>query len=188
MSTRNVVIALVLGALAALLLWRGSTEVALLAETVAGFVMRALGKDEQARRLQLLPNVRLALDGLRLELEEVHHIKTYVGSTLRTPKEQAAAVAASASDTQQSWHLLARAVDMYVIDPDTGLPDRAGKRTDLYLQMHRSAVGWGFRGIAFDLATGAKKYLKSGKWDGGHLEFPEGMTWAQAAAVGGAIG
>jgi len=182
MSKKHVVFLLVIGAAIAVLLYKGP-------DAVVQFVMRALGKAEEARRQLLIPSARLALDGLRLELEEQHGIQTFVGSTLRTPSEQSVLVAGKASDTNQSWHLLGRAVDLYPIDPATGKPDLDGRRGELYLQMHRVAPNWGWRGIAYaDLATGKKKYLKSGVWDGGHLEFPEGMTWAQASTVGRAIG
>jgi hypothetical protein len=76
-------------------------------------------------------------------------------------------------------------VDLYPIDPETGQPDLNGKRTELFRIMHERAELHGWRGIAFN-ADGTKRYLNTSKgrvWDGGHLEFPEGLTWAQAEAV-----
>lgn len=190
MSRKHVLLLLAIGALVALLLYKGPDKVA---ATVEEWVMRALGKSEAARRAQLLPSAQLALDGLRLQLEEAHGIQTFVGSTLRTTNEQSVLVKGGASDTEASWHLLGRAVDLYVIDPATGQPDMKARTAqpsqgDLYLKLHQVAAEWGWHGIAYDLATGKKKYLKSGAWDGGHLEYREGMTFAQAAAVGRSIG
>jgi hypothetical protein len=187
MNRKYVFLLLALGAVVALLLHKGADSVG---AAVVGFVMRALGKAEDARRQLLIPAARDALDALRRDLEENHGVKTFVGSTLRTATEQAVLVKGKASDTNQSWHLLGRAVDLYPINPDTGKPDLDGRRGELFLKMHQVAVGHGWRGIAYsDLETGRRKYLKNGNWDGGHLEFPEGMTWAQAQArAGKAIG
>lgn len=182
MSRKHVLLLLALGALAAFLLYKGP-------DAVVEFVMRALGKAEAARRAQLVPSAQLALDGLRLELEERHGIRTFVGQTRRTSSEQKVLVAGGASDTEQSWHLVDRAVDLYLVDPATGDPDLNAKLPDsMWLTMHQVANRWGWRVPFRDLTTGKRKYLKSGAWDGGHLEYREGLTFAQAATVGRAIG
>lgn len=177
---------LVLGIVVAVLLWRGPAVV----DQAVAFVMRALGKKEEANRQALIPSARAALDSLRLELEQQHGIKTFVGSTRRTPAEQAVKVEANLSTTNNSWHLLGRAVDLYPIDPKTGQWDSAGRTWDtLFRKMHELAPRHGWRGLAFN-PDGSRRYLVmrdgSRKWDGPHLEFPEGMTFAQAQRKGAA--
>jgi hypothetical protein len=192
MRTRHVhvVVALILGAVAALLLWQGPERVADAIDALEAIVMRALGKKEAANRLELLPQVRDALDAVRAELA-AEGIETFIGSTYRTVEQQAAAVANRASDTEQSWHRLRRAVDLYPIDPETGFWDGEGRTWDtLFRRMHDVAAAHGFRGIAFvgPGGQGARKFLSSGRWDGGHLEYREGLTWAAAAEAQGVIG
>jgi hypothetical protein len=158
--------------------------IVLLGGGAAVLAIRELGKSEAARRLTLIPAARAALDDLIEDLAKLG-VQVFVGSTRRTPTEQSVAVSSGASSTQQSWHLLDRAVDLYPIDPETGQPDLNGKRTELFRIMHERAELHGWRGIAFN-ADGTKRYLNTSKgrvWDGGHLEFPEGLTWAQAEAV-----
>lgn len=147
--------------------------------------MRKLGESEASRRAKLIEEAREALDELRAELA-AEGIETFVGSTLRTATEQAGKVAVGSSTTSQSWHLLGRAVDLYPIDPDTGQADMNGKLwSTLFRRMHELAPRFGWRGLAFN-ADGSRRYLKrsdgSTFWDGGHLEFPGGMTWAAASA------
>lgn len=146
-------------------------------------VVRALSASEASRRAKLIEEVRLALDELRAELA-AEGIETFVGSTLRTTSDQALNVSNGTSATSQSWHLLGRAVDLYPIDPITKQPDLDGRTWDtLFRRMHELAPHHGFRGLAFN-ADGSRRYLTTSKgkiWDGGHLEFPGGMTWAVAA-------
>lgn len=146
--------------------------------------LRALGKTEAANRAKLIEEAREALDDLRAELA-AEGIETFVGSTLRTEDEQSGLVLVGASATNQSWHLLRRAVDLYVIDPATKQPDLNAKLWDtLYRRMHQVAPRFGWTGIAFN-PDGSKKYINTSagkKWDGAHLEFRGGMTWATAAA------
>ncbi len=128
----------------------------------------------------LLPQVRDALAELRRRLK-AKGIDTMVGSTKRTPAQQEGVIADGASATTRSWHLLGRAVDLYPFGPD-GKADLAGKYTDRFRTMHAEAKALGFRGLAFN-ADGSKRFITTSKgqtWDGGHLEFPEGMTYAQA--------
>jgi hypothetical protein len=139
---------------------------------------------EEARAQQLLPQVQTALqqvqDALRAE-----GIDTYIGSTRRNQAEQDANVAKGVSATKNSWHLLGRAVDLY--PKVNGQPDLQGKNVDLFRRMHEVAAQYGWRGLAFN-PDGSKRYINTVKgkvWDGGHIEFPEGMTFAQAARAGG---
>jgi hypothetical protein len=143
---------------------------------------------EEARAQQLVPAAYVALSRLRAALLALG-IRVYVGSTRRTESEQDANVAKGVSATKQSWHLLGRGVDLYPYDPSTGKPDLQGRRVELFQRMHSEAAKLGWHGIAFN-PDGTKRYItttKDGKkkqvWDGGHLEFREGMTFAQAAAL-----
>lgn len=141
---------------------------------------------EQARAQQLLPQVQRALQQLQDALR-AEGIDTYIGSTKRTEAQQAAVLAKGTSSTKNSWHLLRRAVDLYPRDPKTKQPDLNGKNVALFKRMHDLAVKFGWRGLAFN-PDGSKRYITTSKgkvWDGGHLEFPEGMTFAQAAKAGG---
>lgn len=144
-------------------------------DRVGELVLRVLGQKEAANRAALEPDVRVALDGLRSDLAR-EGIETYIGSTLRTPAEQAAKeVQGSSTTATNSWHLVGRAVDLIPIDPATGQPDREGTKLELFKRMHAFAPGWGFRGLAFH-PDGTVRYLKrkdgSKFWDGGHLEHP----------------
>lgn len=191
MRPKHVVVALILGAIAALLLWQGPERLADAVDAIEAFVMRALGKKEAANRLELVPEARDSLDVVREELARVHGIDTLIGQTFRTPQQQAVRVATGASDTEQSWHLIRRAVDLYPIDPATGQWDADGRTWDtLFRTMHDVAASHGWRGIAFagPGGQGARKFLRSGKWDGGHLEYRGGLTWAEAARREGFIG
>lgn len=113
-------------------------------------------------------------------------IKLKIGQTVRTGAQQQTAVDTGHSSTSHSWHLLRRALDVYPYDPVTGLPDMDGKNLELFRTMHRVAKGFGFEGLAFN-PDGSRRYLinKQGKkyWDGGHLQFPQGMTYAAALAA-----
>jgi hypothetical protein len=152
--------------------------------TVAPLVEQAVSTVTEKIRLSgLIPSVQNAVAMLRSELDSIG-IRTFVGSTLRSPEDTAKNIAeGKASATlKHSWHELGRAIDLYPYDPETGRPDLDGKRTDLFLEMHVRAPKYGFRGLAFD-PSGNKRFLNTtrGKvWDGGHLEFPEGLTWEQA--------
>lgn len=148
---------------------------------------------EQARAQQLVPAAQIALARTQEALRDEFDIDTYVGSVRRNSAQQAANVAKGVSATQRSWHLLDRAVDLYPKLPD-GKPDLDGKQTEKFRTMHEVAKRFGWRGLAFN-SDGSKRYIittKDGKqhkvWDGGHIEFPEGMTWEQAShQKGGAV-
>lgn len=157
--------------------------VLLLLVLLAGAGVSIVASTAESKRLALLqPQVAAAVVRLQRSLEE-SGIKTYVGSTLRTDLEQQSAHDAGASATLDSWHEVGRAVDLYVYGPD-GKVDRAGEHINLYRAMHDKAKRFGFRGIAFN-ADGSPRYINTAKgkvWDGGHLEYREGMTFAAAAA------
>jgi hypothetical protein len=172
----------------AVLLATGGTAAVVRKRSVGGRGGHLL-TSEEARMAQLLPQVRSALQALRARLD-AEGIPTHVGSTRRDPDEQAAIVARGRSATKRSWHLLGRAVDLYPLDPATGQPDTAGRHFALFRRMHELAdtVGpmtgrWGWRGLAFN-ADGSRRFITTNKgkvWDGGHLEFPEGMTYEVAS-------
>jgi len=137
----------------------------------------------QARIAKLLPQVQEALyatiDGLQSQGIDVH-----VGETLRTESQQQSIVQGGASATNRSWHRLGRAIDVYPINPDTGEPDLAGKRTDLFIALHKEAMSHGFTNISFN-ADWTKRFITTNKgkiWDGGHIQYTEGLTWDQAYA------
>lgn len=174
MTRRHVYIALALVVVAAFFLAGGPEAVV---QAVKG------GKSRDPNKL--LPQVRDALAELRRRLD-AKGVPTFVGETLRTADYQATKVADGKSATQNSWHLLGRAVDLYPVIAGTNAPDLNGSDVERFRTMHDEASKLGFRGLAFNL-DGTKRYLttSSGKvWDAGHLEFPEGMTFAQAQAAG----
>ena len=138
------------------------------------------------RRAGLLPEVREALDAAIAELA-ADGIRVHVGQTIRSSSDQLQLVAAGASGTTRSWHLLGRAADIYPYDPATGRLDMAGSNDALYRRMHAAFTRQGFKNLAYN-PDGTRRYItttKDGKkrkiWDGGHVEFTGGMTWAQAA-------
>lgn len=130
----------------------------------------------------MIPPAAEALRTLRDALAQAG-IMTRVGSTRRTAAEQAAALASGHSSTSHSWHLLGRAVDLYPFDPLTGQPDMDGRNDGLFQQMHAIASSLGWTGLAYN-ADGTRRLLTNAAgqkyWDGGHLQWTEGMTFADA--------
>ena len=120
-------------------------------------------------------------------------VRIYTGSTLRNLSQQQQLVADGKSGTVNSWHLSGRAIDAYPIDPETGKPDRAGRRIDLFRIMHRAWYDLGGHGLAFrPYPLGPKRLItvtKNGErrkvWDGGHLEFHGPYPNATAALRAG---
>lgn len=135
----------------------------------------------EKRKLDLLlPHVRSAVETIRARLA-ARGIKTIVGSTRRTDAEQAALVAKGSSATQNSWHELGRAVDLYPVGEAGGIA--RDSEVALYRAMVDEAKKVGGESLAFN-ADGSKRLISTsaGKiWDAGHLQFRDGMTWAQAA-------
>lgn len=145
-------------------------------------VVKLVSSVTEQRRLDgLLPEVRDALANLRQRLL-TKGLRTFVGSTLRDDAQQLAVVESGHSSTSHSWHLVGRAVDLYPYDPLTDQPDLAGHNLELFRMMHAEASVLGFTGLAFN-ADGSKRYITTNKgktWDGGHLQYTGGLTFADA--------
>jgi hypothetical protein len=150
---------------------------------------------EASRVDKLQPDVAAQLMSLIGTLAD-QGLKVYVGQTLRTAAQEKANVekGATSAGLVYSWHELGRAVDLYPVNPDTGKPDLAGKRLDLFQQMHAAARAAGWRGIAFEADGLTRHYLTNSKgkkvWDGGHIEWrsPHPSIAAAVAAEGPAYG
>ena len=154
--------------------------------------IRKLSETEAARLARLRPEVRAAFERLRAAMA-AQGIQLYMISTRRTEEEQAQKVEAGVSATNNSWHLLGRALDfnVQIKDPKTGKlrSDNNGEDIEAYRKVQAAAKAYGFRGVPNGspfTPDGKKAYLTlaNGKkiWDVFHLEFPEGMTFAQAKA------
>lgn len=146
-------------------------------------LVKATSSKEAGRLAGLLPHVRDKLQELRRRLE-AQGIPTLVGQTIRDADEQAAIVVKGASTTQQSWHRLGRAVDLYPIV--NGEPDLDGKHTEVFRTMAKEAVKLGFQTLAFHTSDWSVRYLVRSNgtkfWDGGHLQWTDGLTWSAAAS------
>lgn len=166
MSNRTIILLVVLGALVL-------TPVAVkLVETAS----------EKRKLDALVPGVRTAVETIRARLA-ARGIKTIVGSTRRTDTEQAALVAKGSSATNNSWHELGRAIDLYPVGAAGGIAKES--EVDLYRAMVEEARKLGGESLAFN-SDGTKRYIttSAGKvWDAGHLQFRDGMTFAQAQAA-----
>lgn len=139
-----------------------------------GDALQTLTTTDEQRLSKLEPETQGLVRQLISNLND-RGITVVVGQTLRSTADEKAAIAAgkSSATLKHSWHEIARAVDMYPINPDTGKPDFAGKRDDLYQAMHNEASALGLRGIAYN-DDGSRHYLTTTKgkvWDGGHLEY-----------------
>jgi hypothetical protein len=154
---------------------------------------RKLGETEASRLQQLQPKVRVAFEAGRAELSAVHGIELVVVSTRRTADQQAAKVAAGLSATSTSWHLLGRGIDVQTARKNSAgklVADADAKDIDSYRRLHQVMGKHGFRGTpngaAFN-ADGSVRTFKNaaGKAisDVGHLEYTEGLTFAQAQAA-----
>lgn len=196
--TRNEKIAAFLvgggGLVAAAAWWSGREEDGGIVDTVLD-ALALLSSSEADRMAKLEPSTREALGEL-LEACAAEGLRLFIGQTLRTAAAEKANVDAgkTAAGLVYSWHELGRAVDAYPIDPDTGKADYAGRRVDLFQQMHRIAKGLGWRGIAFKDDGVTKRTIINSKghpvWDGGHLEWrtPHATIAAAVAAEGAAFG
>lgn len=138
---------------------------------------RKLTSAEEKRIAKLVPEVQKKVREL-IVLTAARGVQLFVGSTDRTPEEQLEKIRQGRSGATTSWHLAARAADIYVIDPNTKQPDTGGKRSDLYTVMGRAAESLGFRW----LGTGLIKTKYASYTDPNHVEYRGGMTWAQAMA------
>lgn len=136
---------------------------------------------ENKRLDELLPEVKEAFQKGYAECETAG-IKLQIGRTYASQETQDAVNPAN-TGTSNSWHTLRRAVDVLCYGPDGSL-DGTGKFWDsTYRRMHEIFAKYGFTNIAFN-SDGTKRYIttKAGTktWDGGHLQFTSGMTYAQA--------
>jgi len=170
--------------------WSEENDGESIIDMVTDFIAE-LTTDEAERMAQLEPETQSRLRDLIFALG-ADGMRVHVGATLRTAaKEKALIKAGRTSGTLvHSWHELGRAVDLYPIDPDTGKPDTAGRRLDLFIAMHAKAKAMGFRGIAFEADGVTRHYIKNSEgklvWDGGHLECRGPYaTMAQAWAAEG---
>jgi hypothetical protein len=138
---------------------------------------------ESNRMVLLLPQVQAALQATINDLGS-QGISVFIGQTRRTKEQESINLAKGASATMHSWHLLGRAVDLYPIDPNTGDPDLNGRRFDLFKTMQQTGAKYGFTNISF-YDDWTKRLITTSKgkiWDGGHMQFTEGKTWAQASS------
>jgi hypothetical protein len=156
----------------------------------AAVVMRKISDSEASRRALLQPEVQSAVDRIRADAA-AEGIETMIGSTRRSAEEQAAKVAAGLSATQNSWHTIGQALELYVMKaipaPTSADPkatklsaDVNGTEIEKYRRLHEIAKRHGGRGIPggqpFN-ADGSKAYIttSAGKiWDVAHIEFPLG--------------
>lgn len=137
--------------------------------------VKLLSLDPEMRRRVEVLIARLAARGIKLKL----------GSATRTEAEHAKAIAEGKTATKVTWHFSGRGLDVYVYDPNTGKPDLAGKRLDLYRIVHQEWARLGGQGLAFlPYPDGPVRYITGAKgpiWDGAHLEFHGPYATAAAA-------
>jgi hypothetical protein len=145
---------------------------------------------EEQRIAQLQPEVQAEFRSLLADWSQAG-ILVDVGQTLRTAAQEKSLVemGRTSKNLKVSWHQLGRAVDVYPVDPDTGVGDRDGKHLDRFRLMHAIAERRGWRSLAFN-ADGSKRLIENanGKliWDGGHIEWREPYsTIAQAISTEG---
>ena len=160
----------------------------------AAVALRKFSASEESRLAKLRPHVRAAFEQLRAYCAG-QGIQIYVIDTVRTADQQDAKIAAGQSATKNSWHRLGRAVDFQVQikDPAGGMmADYKATDAASYRKVHDAAPLFGFHGIPNGspfTADGKPAHITTasgGKiWDVYHLEFSEGMTFAQAAARDG---
>lgn len=138
---------------------------------------------EEKKLAALQPHIRTRVETIRARLA-ARGVKTIVGSTRRTDAEQEALVDKGVSSTNNSWHELGRAVDLYPVGAEGGIAKES--EIALYRVLVEEAVKLGATSYAFN-ADGSKKYLtnKAGKkyWDAGHIHWTDGLTFAAAAAA-----
>lgn len=196
--TRNEKIAAFLagggGLVAAAAWWSSREEDGGIMDTVLD-ALALLTSSEADRMSKLAPETREAL-GVLIEELAGEGLRVFIGQTLRTAAEEKSNVEAgkTAAGLVYSWHQIGRAVDLYPIDPDTNKADYAGRRVDLFAQMHATAKRLGWRGIAFQADGITKRTIINSKgkavWDGGHLEWrtPHATIAAAVRAEGANYG
>lgn len=157
--------------------------------TGGAIVVRELTKTEAARLQTVQPQVRAAYERLRALLEQ-RGVESFVVSAGRTAEQQAAKVAAKLSDTNNSWHRLGRALDLWLRRRGESDWDKNARDAALYAELRDAAPLAGFSTIAWRQTSSGweKKYLSGGAWDAGHIQFTEGLKFADAAALDAARG
>jgi hypothetical protein len=184
--------------------WLVVVIVVLLLAGGAVVAVRKLSESEATRLAKLQPDVRDRVQQLR-EAAAAEGIETFVGSTKRSDDEQAAKLAAGLSTTSNSWHELGRALELYVMAPDSAgklQPDFGVKMgtADKYRRLHKLSKRFGGNGIPYTgedggapfTADGKPAKLSNGIWDVGHIEFRQfeagaydpkkALSWSKAAA------
>jgi hypothetical protein len=155
-----------------------------------GDSLETLTSTEEGRLEKLEPETQGLVRSLIANLNAQGYQVT-VGQTLRTVAAEKADVAAGKSSKGQvySWHNIGRAVDLYMVDPDTGETDYNGSNDTLYQALASAATSLGFRSLAYN-DDGSRHYLNTVKgpvWDGGHIEYHgPNATLAQAISAEGA--
>ena len=155
-----------------------------------GDAIAQLTSTDEMRLAQLQPDAQQAARAMIDHLAQ-NGLRVKVGQTLRTPAQEKAAIDSGHSAVKtHSWHELARALDVYPYDPDTGALDLDGNNIELFRAIADAGQMFGFRSIAFN-ADGSKHLItnSAGKkiWDGGHLEYREPYgSIAEAVAAEGA--
>lgn len=138
--------------------------------------MRALTLAEERRLGGLVPSAQIALQRLRLQLHR-NGIETFVGQTRQDQATAEEMFSTGRSATRTSWHLVGRAVDLYVVVG--GQVDFSGRYKAVYERLGAVARAMGWRW----LGTGTITNRETGATftDPAHVEFREGLTWTQAA-------
>lgn len=143
---------------------------------------------EIARLSKLCVPFQVRVRSICAKMVERGYPEPYIGSTARTPEEQAEALRRGTTGRQQkwSWHFVfkkgekcsdegARAVDFrYRLAGDK--PDTTTQHEDFFKALYEEATWAGCRSLAYerDQYGLRKKYINGGKlWDAGHVEWRE---------------
>jgi hypothetical protein len=141
---------------------------------VTALVVGASPSAAHAAQGGLSPLLRAKLEELQDRLFSEYGLRLFLGSGRRTQEQQRALVDAGRSAKPSSLHLRGEAVDVYVVDPETGKPDFSGRRADLYRTLHRVWASLGGYGLAYwPYPEGPPMYIQTSAgrvWDAGHLQ------------------
>ncbi len=152
----------------------GLLTAAFLAATHRG--PRPLTAAERRRLDELLPVVRARVEELRARLARLG-IDTFVGQTFRSQAEQEEGFEEGRTATLRSWHRVRRAVDLPIVDRRGRRVPLAGNE-HLYATLQREAEALGFRHLGLGPICRSDGVCFRDPW---HLEYRQGLTWAQAA-------
>lgn len=120
---------------------------------------------------------------------EARGLKVYVGQTMRSQAEQAAAQVRGTTSIHQgrSWHQLGRAADLRKVFDD-GTVDESTHDETFFQALFDEATAVGLRSLAFR-EDGSRLLIHTshgGVWDAGHVEWREPFgTLAEAFAAEG---